>query len=352
MNPPQPPSLELPEAPHDLRATRKGNSVILQWTLPTNTTDRQTLRSLGATQICRSVDPTMKECGTPVGEAPPTSAFTSSSKSKTSSRRRTKSSGKKIAGTYVDDLPSQLQGSNLFGSATYAVEVLNANGRGAGISNLVQVPLTPTLAPPPDFSGHVQNQGVVLTWSVSEQVRRPDARISYVYRVYRRAENAQTSTLVGEVAASQPGNLSLLDSNIEWEQSYYYRANSTTIVTEESKPEIRIEGQDTPELKIFTHDTFPPAVPTGLQGVFSGPGQQAFVDLVWAPVTDADLAGYNVYRHEPGGAPIRLNAELVRAPAYRDNDVIEGKEYVYSVSAVDVRGNESARSEEASEKVP
>src|SRR5580692_2782712 len=102
----------------------------------------------------------------------------------------------------------------------------------------------------------------------------------------------------------------------------------------------------------FADDVFPPAVPTGLQAVFSGPGQKAFIDLVWAPVTDADLAGYNIYRSEGGGPAIKLNVELVRAPAYRDANVQAGKHYSYSVSSVDQRGNESGRSEEASEAVP
>jgi len=73
---------------------------------------------------------------------------------------------------------------------------------------------------------------------------------------------------------------------------------------------------------------------------------------VWAPVTDADLAGYNVYRHEEGGQAVKINSELVKTPAFRDSNVAAGKKYFYSVSAVDLRGNESARSEEASESVP
>jgi len=47
-----------------------------------------------------------------------------------------------------------------------------------------------------------------------------------------------------------------------------------------------------------------------------------------------------------------MNRELVNTPAFRDTDVASGKTYTYSVSAVDVRGNESAPSEEASEAVP
>jgi hypothetical protein len=42
----------------------------------------------------------------------------------------------------------------------------------------------------------------------------------------------------------------------------------------------------------------------------------------------------------------------VNIPAYRDAQVVSGKRYFYLVSAVDLRGNESGRSEEASENVP
>ena len=100
------------------------------------------------------------------------------------------------------------------------------------------------------------------------------------------------------------------------------------------------------------YDVFPPAVPTGLQAAFSGVGQAPFIDLVWAPDTEADLAGYNIFRHEEGGQPAKLNPDPVKTSAYRDTNVQPGKRYFYSVSAVDERNNESARSEEASETVP
>jgi fibronectin type 3 domain-containing protein len=88
-----------------------------------------------------------------------------------------------------------------------------------------------------------------------------------------------------------------------------------------------------------------------LQAVYSGAGQQSFIDLIWAPDTDADLAGYNVYRSD-GGPRAKVNRELVRSSAYRDGDVVSGKTYTYSVTAVDVRGNESKPSNEAAENVP
>jgi fibronectin type 3 domain-containing protein len=117
-------------------------------------------------------------------------------------------------------------------------------------------------------------------------------------------------------------------------------------------PDQQVEGADSTPLHIFTRDIFAPAVPTGLQAVFSGVGQQPFVDLTWAPDLDADLAGYNVYRWEQGGTPVRLNAQLVPSPSFRDTNVAAGRTYYYSVSAVDLRGNESARSEQTAEQIP
>jgi hypothetical protein len=42
----------------------------------------------------------------------------------------------------------------------------------------------------------------------------------------------------------------------------------------------------------------------------------------------------------------------VKAPAFRDENVVAGHRYIYSVSAVDERGNQSAHSETAVESVP
>ena len=85
---------------------------------------------------------------------------------------------------------------------------------------------------------------------------------------------------------------------------------------------------------------------------FPARARSLFIDLIWAPDTEPDLAGYNVYRHEPDRQPVKLNSDVVKSPAFRDTDVAAGHSYFYSVSSVDVRGNESAHSEEASETVP
>ena len=337
IGPPEPPSLDLPKPPSDLRAQRKGNKVTLTWTIPVLTTDRQTVRSSGATRICRGPQPELTQCA-PVGEAAPAKAVR-------------KSREQKISASYIDVLAGTVEGDNPSSFLTYAVEPLNADGRGAGLSNQVRVSLARTLPPPNDLNARVTAQGVVLAWTSDPLPPSPPV-VRFVYRVYRRQEGDSKKTPLSELPAGGERRLSLTDSSIDWQKTYEYHTEAVTLIAQEGKPDVQVEGDDSPEVKIFADDVFPPAVPSGLQAVFSGPGQQPFIDLVWAPDTDVDLNGYNVYRHEEGAEPMKLNAEPVRTPAYRDGSVASGKHYSYSVSAVDVRGNESERSEEAAETVP
>jgi hypothetical protein len=353
VGPPLPPSLELPKPPTDLQATRKGDRVILSWTVPGVTTDRKTIRSLGPTRICRGLDPKLTQCGVPVGEAPAQANLVAQTnsippKSSTSS----KPSKLKVSGSYTDSLPAQLESDNPSGFITYGVEVLNTDGRGAGVSNQVRVSLAGTLPPPLDFAARVTGGGVELRWTNDAKPESSEAAIRYVYRIYRRLEGSQRETAVGEIPAAGTGELEFTDSNIEWEKTYEYRVETVTVIAQDKQGVLRIEGDDSPEVKVFADDVFPPAVPSGVQAVFSGPGQKLFIDLVWAPVADIDLDGYNVYRREEGTVAVKVNLGLVKTPAYRDENVVAGKRYFYSVSAVDVRGNESARSEEAGESVP
>jgi hypothetical protein len=352
---PIPPALELPKAVTDLHAARKGDRVYLAWTVPSKTTDRQPVRHLGPTRICRTFDTEVTDCKNPVAEIPP-SQFPLPNSNKGVPPP-------KVAANYVDILPRATQTQDPLAAITYAVSVLNENGRTAGLSNQVGVPAAATL-PPPRFNARVQSDGVLLSWECQpgSSVSEANPALRYKLRIYRREQGKQADAKVGDLgyadcvnpqsAAGAGAPAQLLDQTFEWEKRYDYRATVVTFVSPPGKPEVEVEGADTPGVEVFAHDVFPPAVPTGLQAVFSGTGQAPFVDLVWSPDTEPDLAGYNVFRREDGGQAVKLNSELVKAPAYRDADVHPGKRYFYSVSAVDERNNESSRSEETSEQVP
>src|SRR5499433_1359291 len=286
--PPLPPSLELAKPATDLQVTRKSNRVSLSWTVPSETTDFALVRHPGVTRICRGADPANNRCGTVAGEVQPPPPIAKTV------RGRKKPELKVVRATATDTLPDDLQQQNPTGFVNYAVETLNTRGRSAGLSNAVAIPLAPTLPPPSGVTQQVTEQGVRLTWTGSRP-SKDVPRISYLYRIYRRVAGTTADAVAGEVAADDASQSNFIDHGVGW---------------------------------------------------------QPFVELTWSPVTAADLAGYNVYRREEGGESVKLNSDLIKTPAFRDTHVEAGKKYVYSVSAVDLRNNESARSEETSEQVP
>jgi hypothetical protein len=226
------------------------------------------------------------------------------------------------------------------------------------------VPAIATLPPPSDLSAEVSGDGVSLSWAStieSQGAASSDSGkskgVQYRYRIFRRDEASGGDAIAGEVAADKAGTIHFTDAGFEWEKTYLYRVTAVSVV-KRGDSEVQVEGDDSSPVRVVAHDVFPPGVPAGLQAAYSGEGQKPFIDLIWAPVTNNDLAGYNIYRSdstvgEPAKKPMtKLNAELVKSPSYRDATVKPGRVYSYAVTTVDVRGNESEKSEAASEPVP
>jgi len=348
---PQPPSLKLPRPVRDLRAQRKGDKVTLAWTAPRVTTDQEGIRQLGTTRVCRSLGTEPATTCVPVGEIAGAQAAPANPV------------------TFMDTLSVALQQQNPGGFVSYAVETENSGGRSAGLSNSATVPAAPTLPPPDKLVPRMTAEGPVIGWvmptdetgaelGLAESMKRK-ATVSYRYRLYRRDKdkpNAAPIRVPVEDAFVSPElaqpNFNVRDHSAEWEKTYVYWATVVTTVRAGGQT-AEVEGGDSPPVEVFAHDVFPPAVPGGAQAVYSPiPGQAGFIDLTWVPDTEADLAGYNLYRHEEGAAPVKINSELVKTPAFRDTHVVAGHRYFYSVSAVDLRGNESGKSGETSEVVP
>lgn len=330
---PLPPSLELARPVNDLRATRKGSAVTLTWTPPTRTTDGHNIRHAGPAYVCRATE-MMKLCGTPLARFAPA---------------RNLSDQHASFQTYTDTLSSFSRTSDA--KLVYGIEIRNSYGKTAGLSNEVEVPAVPTLPAPENLQAQLAADGVHLTWSVLANVPEIPG-VHFAYRIYRRETTSKSQAIAGEVPVQAGTAPAFLDSAIEWEKTYQYHLTVATFIAQAQASEQQLEGDDSAEIPVVAHDVFPPATPTGLQAVFSGPGQKPFIDLVWAPDTDADFAGYNIYRSESGGGLKKLNPDPVKSPDFRDDTVFAGHAYTYSVSAVDVRGNESSHSEPATEKVP
>ncbi len=333
---PRPPSLQLSRPVDDLAATRKGSKVTLTWTPSDENTDGTLIRRAGPTLICRGVNNfPMTTCMQAVAEVnvQPTPV----------------SKGQQQKVNFTDALPADLEQKFPTGYATYALESFNRRGRSAGLSNQVRVPLAPTLPAPTNVKAEVTPEGV----SVSAYDNEGTENLPVEFHLFRRAEGNTADTDLGTMLDFVSGRNhypQFLDRSVEWEKTYSYHITPITTTTMAGAP-VQVAGDDSPTITVLVHDIFPPAQPVGLQAVASGVGQKPFIDLTWASNQEADLAGYNVYRREDGEW-VKINPELVKAPAFRDTNVEPGHTYFYAVSAVDLRGNEGEKSEEASERIP
>lgn len=337
---PRPPSLRLPETVRDLAATRQGSTIRLTWTEPARTTDGENIRALGATLVCMGLnDFPMTHCDEMVADL--TVQQYASCKPEI---------GKPV--TCSVTLDRTVQEQNPEGMATYAIEVLNANGRSAGLSNQARV-LT-ALTPPAPTNGRATLEADAIRVSAVSEPYRPPAEADLRFRAFRVAENGRDEVDIGNYemqVCAGACQMTFVDKSFAWEKTYIYHVVGVLTVHLPDGTNVDVQGDPSADIKVFAHDVFPPAAPSGVQAVASGVGQQPFVDMTWAPNTEPDLAGYNVYRHEEGQEPVKINSDLVKTPSYRDAAAERGKTYVYSVTAVDLRGNESSKSQEASETV-
>jgi hypothetical protein len=72
-------------------------------------------------------------------------------------------------------------------------------------------------------------------------------------------------------------------------------------------------------------------------------GSNHVVDLNWKASTSDDVAGYNVYRGLSNSTSEKINAGLIASTLYEDSTVVNGNTYYYAIAAVNIDGEESAR---------
>jgi hypothetical protein len=261
--------------------------------------------------------------------------------------------GKRNTIRFTDTLPEAAEVLDPLQVAVYHIELRDAHGRSAGFSNPVSVPMAPTL-PAAGLHSQLDVHGVYLIWENDLQTQIPS--LQFDYRIYRREKGASKELSIPYLRAlvhtREGERWSGVDPNIEWGKTYSYRVTPITRVYSESGRLLaEVEGEDSPLLEVTAHSVFPPAVPERLLVLVSEIPSKKFVDLTWAPNSEKDLEGYNVYRREAGGAAARIQAVHRTMLSFQDTDVAPGHTYFYSLSAVDAKGNESPKSSEVSASV-
>lgn len=351
---PQPPSLNLPDKVTNLAATRAGDAVSLTFTMPRKNTDKLLLKGKIDVRLCREV-------GTGVCVSAGEIELTPGEE-----------------GVLADTLPAELS-AGAARPLSYFVELRNHNGRSAGLSNAAIVLAGQAPAPVAGFTAEIRKNGAVLRWtpegSSTETAVRLHRRLLNPPAAKGTAESTETaeggekqqgilapppepvelSLLVEPNASGNPANAGrALDKSVRFGESYEYTAQRVARVSIDGQT-LELPGAFTAPVRIEAKDIFPPETPTGLAAVATeaSAGLEAAIDLSWQPVTDANLAGYIVYRREGDGAWQRVSpAQPAVAPAFHDAQVQPGHSYLYAVSAIGQNGHESARSAEAAESMP
>jgi hypothetical protein len=346
-------SLQESQLVRDLRAVRKAHKVILTWSQPRDAESRlSSAGHLAVARICRNISATTSDTGLACSHV-----VRQVNLEKSVGFAASAADGKPNAQTtvrFIDIVPESQEESDHMQFAVYKVEFRDDRGRRAGFSNPIAVPLAPVL-PAKGLHSDLDSRGVYLIWE--NEIERQSSSLKFDYRIYRCEKGSSKRVAVPYLRAvvhTQEGERwSGIDTGIEWEKTYLYSVTPVTrVYSQEGRLIAEIEGDDSTPLEIITHDVFAPSVPERLLPVVGRIRGKKFVDLLWAPNTEKDISGYNVYRREENGQLARINSAPISMLSFQDVNVLAGHNYLYCISAVDVHGNESARSLETTAVVP
>ena len=338
---PLPPTLNLPQPVGDLSALRSGDTVHLTFSVPQKTTDKLPVRGSMTATLCRGVE--NGPCQQVKTLAIPAQAKSAS---------------------MDDPLPAELH----LGAArllTYKVSILNRAGKSEGDSAPTYAAAGVAPAPVTGLTATPRRKGIVLSWQgtgmPAGMVRLDRTRTS---AAPAQPEPRENSSFVGRKAPEEPAEqvlqvpetasnqrFSSIDTTVHTGNSYRYVAQRIQQVTFGGRM-LEIASLPSAPANTEYRDVFPPPVPVGL--VSAGDSTAKAIDLNWTPDVDPGLAGYFVYRRPAGSSQppelISPAGKPVPTSSWSDSTALPGKRYAYSVSAVDISGNESQRSAEVEDQ--
>ncbi|MCS3953323.1 BspA family leucine-rich repeat surface protein [Salinibacter ruber] len=195
-------------------------------------------------------------------------------------------------------------------------------------------------SPPPSLTAEASEEaeagGIALSWAASDSA---DVEKYLLHRDTAPIDSSAGPEGIAPLDSVEAGTTSYSDMTGAAGTEYHYRVTAVDTAANESG--FSEEATATPT------DVTPPPVPTGLAATAGG----RQVGLSWDANTEADLAGYRLYRSAQGlpgtsGAP--LSERLITGSTFTDTTAEVGEAYRYGVTAVDTAGNESALSGVAS----
>ncbi len=346
---PVPPSPPTPTAITDLSAQQVGNSVLLSFTLPGKSTLGDPLPQLPTVQVFRAQalpDGTIDPKSLRVVDTVPGSVI----------------SNYTVKGHVLFPDPiSDAELRRVSGqTAFYQVRTSISSRKPSADSNTTSLKLYPAAPGIKDLTTSLSKDGILLKWTQPNAPNGESTPSIEEYRVYR-GELAKGSSPAASTDHSIPWvaaplliatvhETEYLDQGFDYGKPYGYLVRGVV-----KAGDGLLESDDSNEVNLTPVDTFPPDPPANVVAAVL-PGAEAgkyVVDLSWSINSEADLAGYRVYRGDQEGVrgPL-LTPEPLLSPAYRDNTVQAGQHFWYIITAVDKAGNESGNSAPVPVAVP
>jgi hypothetical protein len=347
-----------PSAIADLAAAQRGNSVVLTFTMPRESTDHRPLKDPPSIEIYRAFV-SVQAAVASVGVGSRVSAPTSQPAllvTIPSAMVNHYSDGRVVHYTDLLKADDFAQHSGMI--AQYFVRTHTSPKKVSADSNPIGLRIHPTPDPIDDAKAEVTHLAIVLSWTPPRTSLGGAAPAISGYAIYRAqiepgshsAGTSATATALLQIGSAGPAATSFSDANFEFDKTYNYSIRSFV-----QTPNATLESLDSNIVVVTPKDIFPPSAPQGLVVILvpAQAGAPATLDLSWAISPEIDIAGYNVYRSEQAGVSgTRANAEPLLTPAFRDMNAVPGHRYFYTVTSVDRSGNESPASAPVESGVP
>ena len=299
-----PPSPQLPNPVRDLAAVERGDRILISFTTPPRTTDNLAIKLFSEIEL--RIGPTITPFDFGRWSASATQYLLPLPP------RNDPDNPKPFPRS--ESIPvSDWQGQRVAIAVRTAVK---KEGHHSSWSNVVRLNVIPPLQSPV-IQAKATADGIKVTL--------PKLGAGMLYRIFRQNPSEKTPVEIGTARKSE-----YVDTTSQYDVRYRYSAIAVKGTAESlpSKPFV-----------ITAVDVFPPKVPASITALTAANS----VEVSWERSPDADLKGYYLYRSVNGG-PFERQGKLLTLPTYSDHNVEHGKAYHYAVSAVDQKGNESARS--------
>ncbi len=322
---PLPPWRDIPLRTTDLVLRQQGKVILFEMGYPSVTVSGLPLGGVEGVELYQMTKPALE------GTAPPTEAAEFAGRAEVLLTLRGAELGAAVTGDRLQFRIPLAQELPEEGAAHYfGVRTLKGS-ESSDLSNLVSlVPIEPPAAPA-NLQVVTHPDSIELSWESEAEMQG--------FAVYRRGARERG---YGEPIRTLAGDArSYRDSGVEYGRRYIYTVRALASLT---PPILSAEAG---EREIEYADRFAPPVP----GNFVALGERARMRLRWDASEADDVAGYVLYRREPGRDFHRLNEELITFVEHIDRGLVAGFRYDYRIQVVDQAGNESELSEPISAEV-